>query len=683
MPNYSGIWTSRQQLQALAAGYWPGLGVPDAQFNYVTMLLTGNGTNGTQNNTFVDGSPNNFTITRNGNTTQGTLSPYGPNWSNYFGTTSDYVRFPASAQYVNNGATNLTIEFWTYVTTAGYWYICDQGAGNAAAIAINFATAGAGYIYWYNGATYVANASSLSLPTDTWTHFAFVRNGSAVNIYVNGVSVFSASNNFAYGVNNTFDLGRWAGGTQYNFPGYISNFRYVNGTAVYTSNFTPPTAPLTAIPNTVLLTAQSNRFIDNSANAFTATVNGTPSIQRFNPFGEPSSYSAPTIGGSGYFDGTGDYLSYTNSTTVTPSGTETFTIECWVYPTLLDTYKCVYSAGWPLQIYLTAAGTAEIYVSSTDAATGYFISGQTGPAASIAVNRWAHIALVRNGNNFTLYVNGIAGTTTSYSNSIFASTSDVNIGRFGPTAVYPFNGYISNLRVVRGTAVYPSAFTPPSSPVTAISGTQALLNMTNAGIIDNAMIADVETLGDTQVSTSVVKYGSGSIYNSATISGSGLKGILGVNGTLTGDYTLEWWTYHTNLNTGNNHVMIGPWGGGGAYLVRVDNGANLQIYIAGTQRLSITTAAAGIVATTWQHYAIVRSGSACAFYVDGVQKGTWTQTGTVDLSTISVASENAGTSLVGDQLNGYMDDVRLTKGYARYTSAFTPPTAAFPTYGPV
>ena len=56
----------------------------DPQFNYVTMLLHGDGTNGAQNNTFIDSSTNNFTITRNGNTTQGTFTPYGSNWSNYF-----------------------------------------------------------------------------------------------------------------------------------------------------------------------------------------------------------------------------------------------------------------------------------------------------------------------------------------------------------------------------------------------------------------------------------------------------------------------------------------------------------------------------------------------------------------------------------------------------------------------
>ena len=56
----------------------------DPYFNYNTLLLKETGTNGQQNNTFVDGSVNNFTITRNGNSTQGTFAPFGNFWSNYF-----------------------------------------------------------------------------------------------------------------------------------------------------------------------------------------------------------------------------------------------------------------------------------------------------------------------------------------------------------------------------------------------------------------------------------------------------------------------------------------------------------------------------------------------------------------------------------------------------------------------
>jgi hypothetical protein len=61
----------------------------------------------------------------------------------------------------------------------------------------------------------------------------------------------------------------------------MANFRFVNGTAVYTSNFTPPTAPLTAIPNTQVLL---QGFVDRSPNAFTVTSTGGVTLSTLSPF---------------------------------------------------------------------------------------------------------------------------------------------------------------------------------------------------------------------------------------------------------------------------------------------------------------------------------------------------------------------------------------------------------------
>jgi len=78
-----GVWANSQILPYRAAGTWPVYVDSDPYFNYTTLLLPGNGTNGAQNNTFVDSSTNAFTITRNGNTTQGTFSPFSQTgWSN-------------------------------------------------------------------------------------------------------------------------------------------------------------------------------------------------------------------------------------------------------------------------------------------------------------------------------------------------------------------------------------------------------------------------------------------------------------------------------------------------------------------------------------------------------------------------------------------------------------------------
>ena len=105
--------------------------------------------------------------------------------------------------------------------------------------------------------------------------------------------------------------------------------------AVYTANFTPPTAPLPVIPNTSLLTCQSNRFLDSSPNNRTITRNGDVSVQPYVPF--PANWS-------NFFDGNGDYLSraFTSTTDgMYPQG-NTYTIEAWFYASLTTNVRIIY-----------------------------------------------------------------------------------------------------------------------------------------------------------------------------------------------------------------------------------------------------------------------------------------------------------------------------------------------------
>ena len=91
---YARYWENFTPPAAALPNFGGAYQVPtqDPQFNYTTLLLPGNGTNGAQNNTFLDSSTNAFTITRNGNTTQGTFTPFSQTgWGNYFDGTGDYL----------------------------------------------------------------------------------------------------------------------------------------------------------------------------------------------------------------------------------------------------------------------------------------------------------------------------------------------------------------------------------------------------------------------------------------------------------------------------------------------------------------------------------------------------------------------------------------------------------------
>jgi len=120
--------------QQLLLGGAPTVTPVDPFFYSVTSLLHGDGTNGGQNNTFLDSSTNNFTITRNGNTTQGSYSPFSQTgWGNFFNgpNTGSYLRTPVSTDF-QLGTSDFTIEFWAFTTSgASDTTVCQTDSGGS------------------------------------------------------------------------------------------------------------------------------------------------------------------------------------------------------------------------------------------------------------------------------------------------------------------------------------------------------------------------------------------------------------------------------------------------------------------------------------------------------------------------------------------------------------------------
>jgi len=229
-------------------------------------------------------------------------NPATYSWSNYFNG-SNYLTI-ASNSGTAVQSNNFTIEGWFYFTAASV-------NGNQCMYS-NYSSFGSNAIYFgkhssYSGnvAFWVGNYSTSGAliydpslpPANTWCHYAVVRNGNTFTMYRNGTSVASASYSGSVTGSTNSNWIAIAGdstSSAQGFQGYISNFRIVNGTAVYTSNFTPSTTPLTAITNTGLLTCQAGSFSDASSNNFTVTASGSPYIASQNPFG--ASYAG---GGAG------------------------------------------------------------------------------------------------------------------------------------------------------------------------------------------------------------------------------------------------------------------------------------------------------------------------------------------------------------------------------------------------
>jgi hypothetical protein len=644
----------------------------DANFKQTVLLLHGDGTNGAQNNTFTDSSTNAFSITRNGNTTQGTFAPYGSNWSTNFvrlGTGyGDGFTFPNSTA-LQMGTGDFTIEMWVNESgIVSYQTFYEKGYVNSGGFLLQMSTDLKPYVY-ANGSLLMT--SSTAIVVGVWTHLAVVRAGSTMTMYLNGVSVASASNSTNFNDTNIGGIGARSADNTYPFNGYISNLRVVKGTAVYTAAFTPPTAPLTAISGTSLLVMQSNRFIDNSGNNVALTAQNTPSVQAFSPFAPSAAYSASTNGGSGYFDGTGDYLTTANGSSFS-FGTGDFTIECWVYLTSGTSHDLADVDGGTTGYWLWNIYSGSMYWQNIRTSTNLI-----SVSLSNYQNQWVHFAAVRSSGTLKIYQNGVE--IASASNTTDYSGTSGNL-RFGYAGVTALTGYISNFRIVKGTAVYTAAFTPPTSPLTAITNTSLLCNFTNAGIIDNTGKNNLETVGNAQIDTGTKKFGTGSLEFDGTGDYLVMAGPKENFEFGTGDFTIEFWLRLVSTPSAGNYFSLydsRPTNTNGIYPTIYLNGtsATLVYYVDSADRIT----GSGLSTGQWYHIAVSRSGTSTKLFIDGTQSGsTYTDSNNYIGASSRPVIGASGYDLSDGNLNGFIDDLRITKGVARYTANFTAPTKAFP-----
>jgi hypothetical protein len=185
------------------------------------------------------------------------------------------------------------------------------------------------------------------------------------------------------------------------------------------------------------------------------------------------------------------------------------------------------------------------------------------------------------------------------------------------------------------------------------------------------MMNDLETVGNAQISTSVVKYGTGSMYFDGT--GDNLNTPTSPNLAFgTGDFTIECWVYANDV-TSLAGIYDGR-GGSATPTIVIQSGTFKYFTNGGFQITS-----SSISTSTWYHLAVSRSGTNTKLFVNGVQGGSTYSDST---NYVSTTPSFIGALYDGSSLNGYIDDLRITKGYARYTANFTPPTAAFFNYGP-
>jgi len=202
------------------------------------------------------------------------------------------ISFNGTTQYLTATSPDLsgtwTVEMWCYWTTGGTQttIVSFNNGGNSG---INLWKNSSNQLVADDGVNGVVAMSTVTPTINAWNHIAFVRVGTTTSGYVNGV--LAGTTTYTPGTTSAISVGRYNGSPFYYFPGYISNLRVVNGTAVYTAAFTPPQAILPAVSGTSFLlnvTSSANFIKDNSPNNLTVTNNGTATYTAIGPFNQGS-----------------------------------------------------------------------------------------------------------------------------------------------------------------------------------------------------------------------------------------------------------------------------------------------------------------------------------------------------------------------------------------------------------
>ncbi len=659
----------------------------DDDFNLVTALYHFDTTTDNGNNsTFLDSSSESHTVTP-GSTppTQGSFSPFSAEegkWSVSFDGTNDYLTIPDSTDF-DFGSGEFTVEAWVHGADSGSAtgsVVYNQSVGGGTSNSAVFFGAGTSGVSLYistSGSSWTGpnQVASVTVDDDAWHHLVWQRRGDLLEIYVDGTQAASTSfSGTIYNSSRSVEIGTQNGGSD--FKGFISNLRVVKGSAVYSSNFTPPTAPSTAITNTKLLICCSNRLRDKSTSAHAITAVNNASIKPFSPFNPLEAYSASVKGGSANF-----FQLATSKLDVTDAsdfdfGTGDFTVEAWVYPT-----KDLIGGSYPFALMLNGKGSNFYMGWTTYSTAGLVIYGDgLGSIYSGSTDHvpqkyaWSHIVYQNTSGNFNFYLNGTRVCNVSNSGS-FPDVTGVTVGVNDFYGSYYTGAHVSDLRVVKGSNVYSNAstLTVPTAPLTSVTNTKLLLNFTNSVFFDSTGKTNARFLSGSGVvrsKTGVKKFGTASAQWTGTgaylrLNQSLEPDLIPVGG---GDFTIEFQLRLTDVTSTqvfidfrhNSVSNIAP-------VIYISGGFK---FYAGTSEITIGT----LSTNTWHHIALVRNGSTITSYIDGTAGGT--ESNTNDLTTEMLT---IGGNYNGDYyLRGYMDELRITVGKARYTSNFTAPTEEFP-----
>ncbi len=448
----------------------------------------------------------------------------------------------------------------------------------------------------------------------------------------------------------------------------VDGMTEVNGVEYTVANKTTDTFELSGVNTTsygvfilssyTKLLIHGNATLVDSTGTHTLTANGDAAL---------TSALAKFGVGAAKFDGTGDYISYPDNATW-DFGSGDFTIDMWVY---------VKSAASSLGFATNGSGAGGWgFRLNSNTLDFYDAAGSKNTASwDPTDDTWYHLAVVRSGNDYMFFVNGVQqGTTATAAGSIAASSGAMLIGQTFNTSGGSFTGSGQNMTGlidefrISNIARWTTGFTAPTAAYTDDANTLFLAHL-DSDLTDSSSYSHTPTANGDVYATGQSKFGAGSIL----FDGTGDYISIPTHADFafgTGDFTVDLW-FRLN-STSFPQGLFGIEDSTNGIDFKIQSSTALRYFMNGTQ-YDVTISA--LSQATWYHIAIARSGTTVKVFLNG---------SVVDTQTISANVTNSTGVKIGirydlsEPFNGWIDEFRTMKGYARYTATFTPPTAESP-----
>lgn len=384
--------------------------------------------------------------------------------------------------------------------------------------------------------------------------------------------------------------------------------------------------------------------------------------------------------------GSGNYFKTIDSSEFI-MGASDFTFETWVHPTSRPStdFTGIVSIGMPsdltngingheIRIGQSFAGDGKLgFMAPNDASN---TDVWTATSSALALGEWTHLALVRNGSSISLYVNGVASatrTSVAFTHSGYPAKSGLGaffISKNGGWGDGEFVGSVADIRLVKGTAVYTSNFTPPTSQLSAVGGSDTKVLM-NTNYSSGNTVADFSynsASGGLQVSA-VGSPSSSSISpyqpldtamaftRASSMSGASNSATAPLQNLNT--YTVEGWVKPNAACIGSG-IRCEVLSRDGDYDIAISDGTyRLVIYFNGTSNTGWLNTGVVPQSGAWSHVALTRNGTAVKFYLNAALLYSYTLSSAVASSYANFPFRIGYAGYGSTYFDGAIDEVRL------------------------